>query len=64
MASGSLSVLFDDFSRAYVFVNRTPTTVLRDPLSNKPYIGLYTTRRVAGAVTNSEAVKALKFAAS
>ena len=63
-AASSLSVLVGDFSRAYVFVNRTPTTILRDAFSNKPYIGLYTTRRVGGAVTNSEAVKALKFSVS
>jgi len=63
-AANSLSALFGDFKRAYVFVNRTPTRMVRDPLTNKPYVGFYTTRRVAGAVTNSEAVKALKFSAS
>jgi HK97 family phage major capsid protein len=63
-AASSLSILFGDFSRAYVFVNRTPTRMIRDELTNKPYVGLYTTRRVAGAVTNSEAVKALKFSVS
>lgn len=61
-AASSLSVLFGDFWRAYFCCSHS--AIIRDPFSNKPYIGLYTTKRVAGAVTNSEAVKALKFSVS
>jgi len=62
MAANSLSVLFGDLKRAYTIVDRIGTRVIRDPFSNKPYIGFYTTKRVGGSVVNSEAYKALKFA--
>jgi HK97 family phage major capsid protein len=64
ITSGSLSVLFGDFKRAYTIVDRVGTRIIRDPFSNKPYIGFYTTKRVGGAVVNTEAYKALKFSAS
>ena len=64
IASGSFSIAVGDFSRAYEIVDRIGTRVLRDPFSNKPFIGLYCTRRVGGTVINSEAIKLLKFAAS
>jgi HK97 family phage major capsid protein len=40
------------------------TRVLRDPFSNKPYIGFYTTKRVGGIVQNSEAIKLLRISAT
>ena len=45
-------------------MDRIGTRVVRDPFSNKPYIGFYTTKRVGGALVNSEAIKVLKFAAA
>lgn len=62
MASGSLSVVFGNFKLGYLIVDRIGTRVIRDPFSNKPYIGFYTTKRLGGTVTNSEALKVLKFA--
>lgn len=64
VASGSLSVAFGQFSSGYVIVERGETAVLRDPYSNKPFVHFYATRRVGGAVANSEAIKLLKFSAS
>lgn len=61
LAASSLSLAFGDFKRSYLIVDRIGTRVLRDPFSNKPYIGFYTTKRVGGALTNSEAVKVIKF---
>jgi HK97 family phage major capsid protein len=61
IAASSYSVMFGDFKRAYTIVDRIGTRVIRDPFSNKPYIGFYTTKRVGGAVVNTEAYKALKF---
>jgi HK97 family phage major capsid protein len=64
VAASSYSVLFGDFKRAYTIVDRIGTRVIRDPFSNKPYIGFYTTKRVGGSVINSEAYKTLKFSVS
>ena len=63
-ASNSLSVAFGNFGRGYTVTDRMGTRVLRDPFTNKPYVHFYTTKRVGGGVTNSEAIKLLKFAAS
>lgn len=59
--TSALAVAFGNFKRGYLIVDRVGTRVIRDPFSNKPYIGFYTTRRVGGAVTNSEAIKFIKF---
>lgn len=64
IAANSLSVAFGNFKHGYQIVDRMGTRVVRDPFSNKPYIGFYTTKRVGGAVINSEAIKLLKFSAS
>lgn len=37
--------------------------VMRDPFTNKPYVGFYTTKRTGGGVQNPEAMRALKVAA-
>ena len=63
VASDSLSIAFGNFDRGYTLAERTGTRVLRDPYSNKPYVHFYATRRVGGAVVNSDAIKLLKFAA-
>jgi HK97 family phage major capsid protein len=63
LAAGSKSILFGDFARTYRIVDRMGTRILRDPFSNKPYIGFYTTKRVGGFVDNPEAMKALNTAA-
>jgi len=61
MAADSLSLAFGDFGEAYQIVDRVGIRVLRDALTNKPYVGFYTTKRVGGAAINFEAVKFLKF---
>jgi HK97 family phage major capsid protein len=64
IAANSYSVMFGDFQKAYLIVDRAGVRVLRDPYSAKPYVLFYTSKRVGGGVQNFEAVKALKFAAS
>lgn len=59
VAADSNAVLFGDFSRAYTIVDRIGTRVLRDPYTNKPNVGFYTTKRVGGMLTDSNAVKVL-----
>ncbi|MEN9807211.1 MAG: hypothetical protein RL756_1731 [Pseudomonadota bacterium] len=61
IAASSLSIAFGDFQRGYLIVDRVGTSVLRDPYSNKPYIGLYVRRRVGGAVRDFDAIKLIKF---
>ena len=63
LAAASKSILFGDFARTYTIVDRLGTRVLRDPFSNKPYVGFYTTKRVGGFVNNPEAMKALNTSA-
>ena len=64
IAANSLSVAFGNFRLGYVIAERSETAILRDPYSNKPFVNFYATKRVGGCVTNSEAIKVMKFAAS
>lgn len=63
IATNSLSIIFADFKRAYRIVDRIGVRVLRDDLTDKPYVKFYTTKRVGGGINHYEAVKVLKFAA-
>lgn len=64
VAANSLSIAFGDFKRGYTIVDRIGTRVLRDPFTNKPYVGFYVTKRVGGMVVDSQAIKVIKFAAA
>ena len=64
IASNSLSAAFGDFRRAYVITDRS-TAMLRDNLTNKPFVNFYATKRLGGgAGRDTRAVKFLKFASS
>jgi HK97 family phage major capsid protein len=62
IAANSLSIAFGNFKAGYVIAERNATTILRDPFTHKPYVHFYATKRIGGAVVNSEAIKLLKFA--
>ena len=62
IAASSVSVMFGDFRRGYLIVDRTGVRILRDPYSAKPYVLFYTTKRVGGGVQDFAAIKGLKFA--
>ncbi len=64
IAANSLSIAFGNFKAGYLIAERGETQILRDPYSNKPFVHFYATKRVGGAVTNSEAIKLMKFSAS
>nr|WP_249276673.1 phage major capsid protein [Sphingomonas baiyangensis] len=64
IAANSLAIAFGDFRSGYLIAERGETVILRDPYSNKPFVHFYATKRVGGAVSNSEAIKLMKFAAS
>lgn len=61
VATASTDVLlYGDFKAGYQIVDRIGIRVLRDPFTNKPMVGFYTTKRVGGAVKNYEAIKVLR----
>ncbi len=64
IAANSVSIAFGNFKAGYLIAERTETQILRDPFSHKPYVHFYATKRIGGAVSNSEAIKLMKFAAS
>ena len=63
VAANSLPMLFGDFKRGYLIIDRMGVRVLRDPYTKKPYVLFYTTKRVGGGVQNPECLRALKVAA-
>lgn len=64
IAANALAIAFGNFQAGYLIAERTETVILRDPYSNKPFVNFYATKRIGGCVSNSEAIKLLKFAAS
>ena len=63
IGAGSKSIIFGNLRESYQIVDRKGMTILRDPFTNKPFVGFYTTMRVGGDVINSEAYKVLTFEA-
>jgi HK97 family phage major capsid protein len=61
IAADSYSIAFGDFRRTYLVLDRAGVRVLRDPFTNKPYVGFYTTKRVGGGIQDFQATKLLKF---
>ncbi|MEC3949788.1 phage major capsid protein [Sphingobium sp. HWE2-09] len=64
IAANSLSIAFGNFQAGYVIAERSETSILRDPFSNKPFVHFYAVKRIGGTVANSEAIKLMKFSAS
>jgi HK97 family phage major capsid protein len=62
IAANSLSIAFGNFGRGYTIVDRVGLRFLVDPFTNKPYVRLYTYKRVGGDVNDFLAIKLLKFA--
>ncbi|ARC87134.1 phage major capsid protein [Rhodovulum sp. MB263] len=63
VAAGTKPILFGDFARTYLIIDRVGTRVLRDPFTNKPFVMFYTTKRVGGGLQNPETMKAMNIAA-
>lgn len=63
VAAGNIAALYGDLSATYLVVDRIGISVLRDALTNKPFVGFYTRKRVGGGVFNPEPMRALKIAA-
>jgi HK97 family phage major capsid protein len=60
VAASAVAVMFGNFKRAYMIVDRMGTRTLRDPYTNKPYVHFYTTKKVGGMLMDSLALKLLK----
>lgn len=61
VATNSLSIAFGNFALGYLIAERRETAILRDPYSNKPFVAFYASKRIGGCVTNSEAIKLMRF---
>ena len=64
LAANSFSVVLGDWRAGYQFVDRQGIRILRDPFTNKPFVGFYITKRVGGDVVDFDALKLLKFGVS
>lgn len=60
IAAGNLPIAFGNFQNGYLIAERSSTTILRDPFTNKPFVNFYATKRIGGQVLDSEAIKLLK----
>jgi HK97 family phage major capsid protein len=58
-SSGSVDIILSDFSKGYAIVDRQDTTVVRDNLTEKPFVKFYATKRVGGDVIEANAIKVL-----
>jgi len=61
LGANSLSLALGNFKVAYQIVDRLGMRTIRDPLTNKPYVGFYTTKRTGGDIVNFQAIKFVKF---
>ncbi|MBE0471450.1 MAG: phage major capsid protein [Methyloprofundus sp.] len=59
LADGVVGALFGNFSEAYTIVDRLGVTVQRDSFTQPGWVKYYARKRLGGALTNPEAVKAL-----
>ncbi|KPM65559.1 capsid protein [Pseudomonas putida] len=64
VAADANAVTFGDYKRGYTIVDRIGTRVLRDPYTNKPFVGFYTTKRVGGMLVDSQAIKVMTLSAA
>ena len=60
IAAGALPIAFGNFRHGYLIAERSATSILRDPFTNKPFVHFYATKRVGGQVLDSNAIKLLK----
>ncbi len=60
IAADAKAIAFGNFKRGYTIVDRIGTRILRDPYTNKPFVGFYTTKRTGGMLADSQAIKLLQ----
>ena len=60
IGAGAFPIAFGNFQNGYLIAERSATSILRDPYTNKPFVRFYATRRIGGQVLDSEAIKLIK----
>ncbi|MBT2135109.1 phage major capsid protein [Croceibacterium sp. LX-88] len=60
VAAREFPIAFGNFKAGYLIAERSATTILRDPFTNKPFVHFYATKRVGGQLLDSEAIKLLR----
>ena len=60
IAANALPIAFGNFHAGYLIAERSATSILRDPYTNKPFVNFYATKRISGQVLDSDAIKLLK----
>ena len=63
IGADTFPIAFGNFKAGYLIAERSATTILRDPFTNKPFVHFYATKRVGGQVLDSAAIKLLKIGA-
>ncbi len=58
--ANKLPIAFGNFRAGYLITERSATSILRDPFTNKPFVHFYATKRLGGQVLDSDAIKLLK----
>ena len=56
----TIPLAYGDFKKGYRILDRRGITVIRDNLTNKPFVGFYVTKRVGGGVVRFDAIKLLQ----
>ncbi len=64
VGAAAYAIAFGNFKRGYTIVNRTGTTLIRDPYTAKGTTKFNFRRRFGGGIYNFEAIKLMKFATS
>jgi len=63
IGAGVCPIAFGNFRAGYLIAERTATSILRDPFTNKPFVHFYATKRIGGQVLDSDAIKLLRISA-
>lgn len=59
LAADVVGILFGNFAEGYTIADRSGLSIVRDQITRPGFIRWYVRRRIGGAVTNPEAIKAL-----
>ena len=63
IAADAFPIGFGNFRAGYLIAERSATSILRDPFTNKPFVHFYATKRIGGQVLDSDAIKLLQISA-
>lgn len=61
IASGAFSIAFGDFRRGYLVADRGELVMVRDEVTKPGFLKFYIAKRVGGTISDSDAIKLLKF---